>query len=85
MSNELRTRSLWWLLREFSYELHRDLLASQCRKHGVACWATCLMPTPVHLILVPDREEALARALVAAVDDRGRRAQRARLQTRACG
>jgi putative transposase len=45
------------------YELYRDLLASQCRKHGVACWAYCLMPNHVHLILVPDREEALARAL----------------------
>ncbi len=45
------------------YELYRDLLASRRRKHGVACWATCLMPNPVHLILVPDREEALARAL----------------------
>ena len=66
------------------YELYRDLLASQCRKRGVACWATCLMPNQLHLILVPHREEALARALVAAVDDRGRRAQRARLQTRAC-
>ncbi len=45
------------------YELYRDLLASQCRKQGVACWAYCLMPNHVHLILVPDREEALARAL----------------------
>ncbi len=26
------------------YELYRDLLASQCRKQGVACWAYCLMP-----------------------------------------
>ena len=45
------------------YELYRDLLASQCRKHGVACWSYCLMPNHVHLILVPDREEGLARAL----------------------
>ena len=45
------------------YELYRDLLASQCRKQGVACWAYCLMPNHVHLILVPDREEALGRAL----------------------
>jgi putative transposase len=45
------------------YHLYRDLLASQCGKHGVACWATCLMPNHVHLILVPAREEALARAL----------------------
>jgi REP-associated tyrosine transposase len=45
------------------YELYRDLLSSQCRKHGVACWAYCLMPNHVHLILVPDRQEALGRAL----------------------
>ena len=41
------------------YELYRDLLSSQCRKQGVAVWAYCLMPNHVHLILVPDREEAL--------------------------
>ena len=45
------------------YELYRDLLAQQCRKHGVAVWADCLMPNHVHLILVPDRAEALGRAL----------------------
>ena len=45
------------------YELYRDLLAGQCRRQGVACWAYCLMPNHVHLILVPDREEALGRAL----------------------
>ncbi len=45
------------------YALYRDLLAAQCRKHGVAVWAYCLMPNHVHLILVPDREEALGRAL----------------------
>ncbi len=44
--------------------LYRDLLASQCRKHGMAVWAICLMPNHVHLILVPDREEALGRALL---------------------
>jgi putative transposase len=45
------------------YALYRGLLASQCRKQGVACWAYCLMPNHVHLILVPDRQESLARAL----------------------
>lgn len=45
------------------YELYRDLLASQCRRQGVACWAYCLMPNHVHLILVPDTEQALGRAL----------------------
>ena len=45
------------------YALYHGLLASQCRKQGVACWAYCLMPNHVHLILVPDRPELLARAL----------------------
>ncbi|HLW93147.1 MAG TPA: transposase [Roseiarcus sp.] len=45
------------------YELYRDLLASQCRKHGVAVWSYCLMPNHVHLILVPTRAEAMGRAL----------------------
>jgi len=48
---------------EDDYALYRDLLASQCRKHGVAVWAYCLMPNHVHLILVPDHAEALGRAL----------------------
>ena len=45
------------------YALYHDLLANQCRKQGVACWAYCLMPNHVHLILVPDRTDSLARAL----------------------
>lgn len=45
------------------YALYRGLLASQCRKQDVACWAYCLMPNHVHLILVPDQKESLARAL----------------------
>ena len=45
------------------YALYHGLLASQCRKQGVACWAYCLMPNHVHLILVPNRPESLARAL----------------------
>ena len=45
------------------YALYRDLLATQCRKQGVAVWAYCLMPNHVHLVLVPDRAQALGRAL----------------------
>ncbi len=45
------------------YALYRGLLAGQCRKQGVACWAYCLMPNHVHLVLVPDRKESLGRAL----------------------
>jgi len=45
------------------YALYRDLLAERCRNAGVVVWAYCLMPNHVHLILVPDTANALARAL----------------------
>jgi len=45
------------------YALYRDLLAERCRKAGVACWAYCLMPNHVHLILVPTTADGLARAI----------------------
>jgi REP-associated tyrosine transposase len=45
------------------YALYRDLLAERCERSGVACWAYCLMPNHVHLILVPTTEEGLASAL----------------------
>ena len=48
---------------EEDYALYRDLLSGQCRKQGVVVWAYCLMPNHVHLILVPDREQSLGRAL----------------------
>jgi putative transposase len=45
------------------YTLYRDLLAERCRKASVACWAYCLMPNHVHLILVPATTDGLARAI----------------------
>ena len=45
------------------FELYKHWLAEQGRKHGVVCWAYCLMPNHVHLILVPDSAAALGRAL----------------------
>jgi putative transposase len=45
------------------YALFRDILAERCRKAGVAVWAYCLMPNHVHLILVPQSADGLARAL----------------------
>ena len=45
------------------YALYRDLLAERCRANGVACWAYCLMPNHVHLILAPRTPEGLGRAL----------------------
>ena len=45
------------------YRLYRDLLAESCKANGVACWAWCLMPTHVHLILVPADADGLRAAL----------------------
>lgn len=45
------------------YVLYRDLLAERCRKAAVEVWAYCLMPNHVHLIVVPQAAEALARAI----------------------
>ena len=45
------------------YALYRDLLAEQCAKRGVACWAYCLMPNHVHLILTPATRDGLSRAV----------------------
>ena len=45
------------------YALYRDLLAEQCEKNGVSCWAYCLMPNQVHLILTPATLEGLSRAV----------------------
>ncbi len=44
-------------------ELYRDLLAERCHANAVSCWAYCLMPNHVHLILVPSRPDGLAKAV----------------------
>ncbi|THD44331.1 MAG: transposase [Bradyrhizobium sp.] len=45
------------------YALYRDLLAERCRANAVACWAYCLTPNHVQLILVPSSPEGLSRAV----------------------
>ena len=45
------------------YALYRDLLAEQLRANAVACWAYCLMPSHVDLILATARPATLSRAL----------------------
>ena len=45
------------------YALYRDLVAERCRANGVACWAYCLMPNHVHLMLAPADADALPRAV----------------------
>jgi putative transposase len=44
-------------------ELYRDLLAEQAAKARLAVWAYCLMPNHGHLIVVPEDEEGLGRAI----------------------
>ncbi|MCC6698758.1 MAG: transposase, partial [Candidatus Hydrogenedentes bacterium] len=38
-------------------------LKKYCGRHGLDVWAYCLMSNHVHLVVVPQREESLARAL----------------------
>ncbi len=45
------------------YRLYRSLMAEWCGREGVEVWAYCLMPNHVHLIAVPEREDALQRAI----------------------
>ena len=45
------------------YALYRDLLAERCERNGVSCWAYCLMPNHVHLILAPATREGLSRGV----------------------
>jgi putative transposase len=48
---------------EGDYALYRDLLAAACDANGVACWAYCLMPNHVHLVLTPATIDGLSRAV----------------------
>ncbi len=43
--------------------LYVDLMSSACRERGVEVWAYCLMPNHVHLIVVPESEDGLRRAI----------------------
>jgi putative transposase len=48
---------------EGDYALYRDLLAASCAANGVSCWAWCLMPNHIHLVLTPTTPEGLSRAI----------------------
>jgi putative transposase len=48
---------------EGDYALYRDLLAVSCAANGVSCWAYCLMPNHVHLVLTPVTPDGLSRAV----------------------
>jgi len=45
------------------YALYRDLLAERCAVSGVSCWAYCLMPNHLHLILTPATAAGLSRSV----------------------
>ena len=45
------------------YALYRDLMAERCRTNGVQCWAYCLMPNHIHMVLTPTSADGLAKAV----------------------
>lgn len=45
------------------YRIYLSLMAEWCRQYNVKIWAYCLMPNHVHLIVVPDSECGLCRAI----------------------
>ena len=45
------------------YRAYVEFLAKHAAAEGLAIWAWCLMPNHVHLIAVPETEEALAGAI----------------------
>lgn len=45
------------------YNTYIGLMAEWCQKCGVEIWAYCLMPNHVHLIAVPESEDALRRGI----------------------
>ena len=53
------------------YACYRALLAEATKEARVAVWAWCLMPNHVHLILRPDDEDGLRRALARALPVHG--------------
>ncbi len=48
---------------EEDYTAYLDLMAEWCGEHGVEIWAFCLMVNHVHLIVVPESEDGLRRAI----------------------
>lgn len=45
------------------YEEYLSLMAEWCGKCSVTIWAYCLMPNHIHLIAVPETEEALRQGI----------------------
>lgn len=49
--------------RDDDYFAYIDQMAEWCGKHHVEVWAWCLMPNHVHMIVAPESENGLARAI----------------------
>ena len=49
--------------RDADYRAYLGLMREWCDECGVAVWAYCLMPNHVHLIVVPESEDALRRGI----------------------
>jgi putative transposase len=45
------------------YHLYQDLMRNSCDAAGLRLWAYCLMPNHVHLLVVPERPEAMAKGM----------------------
>jgi putative transposase len=45
------------------YEAYLELLRQWCAERSVEVWAYCLMPNHVHLIVLPESEDGLRRAI----------------------
>ncbi len=45
------------------YQAYVELMAEWCGQCGVGVWGYCLMPNHVHLIVVPESEDGLRRAI----------------------
>ena len=45
------------------YQAYLSLMAEWCTKYKVSVWCYCLMPNHVHLIVTPETEEGLRRAI----------------------
>jgi putative transposase len=45
------------------YEVYISQMAEWCSSSGLEVWSYCLMPNHVHLIVVPDKEESLAKGI----------------------
>ncbi len=59
-----RRQKVFFSEKDFGH--YRQLLAESCRHCETACWAYCLMPNHVHLLLVPGHPDGLRAALAKA-------------------